>query len=79
MTSTTRGATSARGLHVPDLGPRGEGWVVLQGVLFVLIIGAGLLGWPCSGPTRTVGIIAGAGLLSFGFVLIDVAGRTTPQ
>lgn len=32
----------------PALGPRGEGWVVLQGVLLVLVLAAGILGarWP---------------------------------
>ena len=70
MTPTTQGVTSARHLRVPDLGPRGEGWVVLQIALFVLVIGSGLLGWPWSGPTRTVGIIAGATLISIGVALI---------
>jgi protein-S-isoprenylcysteine O-methyltransferase Ste14 len=33
---------------VPSLGPRGEGWVVIQGVVFAAVIVTGLIGsrWP---------------------------------
>ena len=36
--------------HVPELGPRGEGWVVLQLVLFAAIVGCGFahVYWPHS-------------------------------
>jgi protein-S-isoprenylcysteine O-methyltransferase Ste14 len=44
--------------------------VVLQFILFVFVMGSGFLGWPWSGPTRMVGIIAGAALTSFGVGLI---------
>jgi protein-S-isoprenylcysteine O-methyltransferase Ste14 len=38
------------GGRLPDLGPRGEGWVVLQMVLFIAIVGLGYVGvyWPSS-------------------------------
>jgi protein-S-isoprenylcysteine O-methyltransferase Ste14 len=47
-------------MHVPALGPRGEGWVVLQSLLFGAIVACGLLGgdWPgkAESPLRVVGI-----------------------
>ncbi len=46
---------------LPSLGPRGEGWVLLQGVLLVLIGAAGALGarWPVGWRTgRVVGAVA---------------------
>jgi len=49
--------------RLPTLGPRGEGWVAIQIVLFALIAGAGLAlpgGW--SGPGAT--FVAGAGGLA---------------
>ena len=46
--------------RLPDLGPRGEGWVAIQGVLFVLIFLAGDLGPAWAAPIRLP--IAGAGL-----------------
>ena len=48
-------------MHVPALGPRGEGWVVLQSLLFGAIVACGLLGddWPgkAESPLRVVGIV----------------------
>jgi protein-S-isoprenylcysteine O-methyltransferase Ste14 len=37
-----------RPLRLPNLGPRGEGWVVIQLILFAAILAAGLFGarWP---------------------------------
>ncbi len=47
-------------MHVPALGPRGEGWVVLQSLLFAAIVACALLGagWPerTEWPLRIVGI-----------------------
>src|SRR5262245_32960163 len=36
--------------HVPELGPRGEGWVAIQVVLFAAIVGCGFVDvyWPHS-------------------------------
>ena len=47
-------------MQVPALGPRGEGWVVLQSLLFGAIVACALLGpgWPekAESPLRAVGI-----------------------
>ena len=42
-------------VHLPDLGRRGEGWVALQVLLLVAILGAGFLGPLWSGPARPSG------------------------
>ena len=58
--------------RLPALGPRGEGWVLIQGVLLVLVATAGwALGPDWSGPLRFAGIIAGV-LLFAGGVLLGV-------
>jgi protein-S-isoprenylcysteine O-methyltransferase Ste14 len=45
---------------LPSLGPRGEGWVLIQGVLLVVVAAAGWsLGPDWSGPLRVVGIFIG--------------------
>jgi protein-S-isoprenylcysteine O-methyltransferase Ste14 len=59
--------------RLPSLGPRGEGWVVLQGVLLVAIAACGLLPAAWSGPVRVVTAAAGAALIAVG-VLLAVAG-----
>jgi protein-S-isoprenylcysteine O-methyltransferase Ste14 len=58
---------------VPALGPRGEGWVVLQSLLFGALVACGLFGpsWPngAEAPLRAVGIAAavcGAVLFALG-------------
>ena len=62
--------------RVPDLGPRGEGWVVLQFVLFVAIgVAAGFAEpWPADvAPTlRALGTLA----LAAGFLFLAMAFRT---
>ncbi len=64
---STKGRTGAISrVHLPDLGRRGEGWVVLQGVLFVAIIGAGFIGPLWGGSARVVGAIGGAALIAAG-------------
>jgi protein-S-isoprenylcysteine O-methyltransferase Ste14 len=54
------------GARLPTLGPRGEGWVVLQVVLFLCAAAAGLLSPAWGDPWRTVGLVAGAGLVALG-------------
>ena len=53
------------GRGLPALGPRGEGWVALQTILFVAIIGSGYVGvyWPSSAESylAVLGIIAAMG------------------
>ena len=54
----------------PALGPRGEGWVLIQGVLLVLVATAGwALGPDWSGPLRFAGIIVGTLLIAGGALL----------
>jgi hypothetical protein len=44
MSSTNGRSPTTSRAHLPDLGQRGEGWVILQVVLLVAIAGAGFLG-----------------------------------
>jgi protein-S-isoprenylcysteine O-methyltransferase Ste14 len=58
--------------RLPALGPRGEGWVLIQCVLLVLVATAAwALGPDWSGPARFGGIIAGI-LLFAGGVLLGI-------
>lgn len=56
--------------RLPDLGPRGEGWVALQGVLLVAVVLAGLAGAEpggAGGPALSaagVALVIAGGLLS---------------
>jgi protein-S-isoprenylcysteine O-methyltransferase Ste14 len=70
MISTKGRSFTTSRVHLPDLGRRGEGWVVLQVVLFVVVICSGFLGPLWGGSARTVGAIVGGGLLAFGIGLI---------
>jgi protein-S-isoprenylcysteine O-methyltransferase Ste14 len=68
---------------LPSLGRRGEGWVLIQGVLLVLVTAAGWsLGPDWSGPIRLVGIAVGIVLIASGIVLairgvFDLGGAMT--
>ena len=70
--------------HLPSLGPRGEGWVLIQGVLLVVVAAAGWsLGPDWSGPLRLAGIVVGIVLIACGIVLavrgaVDLRGALTP-
>ena len=70
--------------RLPSLGPRGEGWVLIQGVLLVLVAAAGWsLGPDWSGPLRLAGVIAGIVLILGGITLavrgvVDLGGAMTP-
>ena len=56
--------------RLPALGPRGEGWVLVQGILFVLIIAAGVrVGGAWTREARTVTTIVGGLLMVAGGVL----------
>ncbi len=61
--STPRPAPPSR---LPDLGPRGEGWVAIQVVLFVLLAVAGSAGPAWGDPWLMVGRAAGALLIASG-------------
>lgn len=70
MTSTQGSFPKTAGLHLPELGRRGGGWVVLQLVLLVAIAAAGFLGAEWRGPARMIGAIAGAALMTSGLGLV---------
>lgn len=57
-------------LHLPNLGPRGEGWVALQAVLFVAVIATGFAGPAWAGTARAIGAVAGLALIVGGMALI---------
>jgi protein-S-isoprenylcysteine O-methyltransferase Ste14 len=69
---------------LPSLGPRGEGWVLIQGVLLVLVAATGWsLGPDWSGPMRLASTVAGIVLITGGIVLVvrgfvDLHGALTP-
>jgi len=61
--------------RIPDLGPRGEGWVALQLILIVGTAVAGVAGGPAwSGLAREIGVVAGGCLLLLGGALCVRAG-----
>jgi len=69
--------------RLPALGPRGEGWVVIQLILLVVVAVAGLLGPAWSGPVRVATSIIGALLIAGGMALAarglrDLRGALTP-
>lgn len=69
--------------RLPTLGPRGEGWVVLQFVLLGLVAAAGLAGPAWDGAARAVTSILGAALLAAGLLLafrglVDLRDALTP-
>lgn len=70
--------------RLPSLGPRGEGWVLIQVVLFVLVAAAGALVAPVLGGTgRVVAAMIGAALVIAGGVLavrglVDLREALTP-
>ena len=59
----------APGRRLPDLGPRGEGWVAVQGILFVLIALAGTLGPAWGEPWLAAGRAVGLAMIVCGFVV----------
>ena len=61
--------------HLPDLGPRGEGWVLVQGILFVLIAAAGTLPPAWDGPARAASVVLGVILVGCGGVLALLGSR----
>ena len=69
--------------RLPSLGPRGEGWVAIQGILLVAIALAGLLGPAWVGGFRVATSIGGALLIAAGCLLAlrgtrDLRGALTP-
>jgi protein-S-isoprenylcysteine O-methyltransferase Ste14 len=78
--------------HIPSLGPRGAGWVLLQGILLVLVGAAGLralagadgfLGAAWSGPVRILTSAVAVALMGAGVVqswrgVRDLGASLTP-
>ncbi len=73
MISTKAHSLITNRVRLPDLGRRGEGWVVLQLLLFVGIIAAGFVGPLWNGSARVVGASAGLPLIPLGVGLV-IAG-----
>ena len=44
--------------RLPEMGPRGEGWVALQVVLLAAIVTAGMRGWRWPSSTRSLRLLA---------------------
>ena len=68
---------------LPDLGRRGEGWVLIQVVLFVGVGVAGALGPAWSGGLRAGGLVLGVALVAGGVLLcgrgiLDLRENLTP-
>jgi protein-S-isoprenylcysteine O-methyltransferase Ste14 len=68
---------------LPALGPRGEGWFLIQVVLLGAIALAGTLAPSWSGLPRAVGVAVGAALIGGGGLLtvrgvLDLGGNLTP-
>lgn len=55
--------------RLPSLGPRGEGWVAIQGLLLVVTAVAGLLGPSWTGSIRVATSVTGICLITGGGVL----------
>jgi protein-S-isoprenylcysteine O-methyltransferase Ste14 len=68
--TSERDPVAARTAGLPDLGARGEGWVVLQLILVAATLGAGALGPAWSGLARIVGLIVGTLSIALGLGLI---------
>jgi protein-S-isoprenylcysteine O-methyltransferase Ste14 len=68
--------SAPHGSRLPTLGPRGEGWVALQGVAIVAAAVAGLDGPAWSGPARIASSVAGLLGIVAGLALAGAAART---
>ncbi len=71
------------GRKLPDLGGRGEGWVLIQLVIFAAIAAAGTLGPAWSGGLRVGGLALAAALIAAGGALatrgvLDLRENLTP-
>ncbi|MDA8237151.1 MAG: isoprenylcysteine carboxylmethyltransferase family protein [Chloroflexi bacterium] len=68
-TSSPAPGREGRGTRLPDLGPRGEGWVAIQGLLFVVAALAGSLGPSWGAPWLLAGRVAGVALVGAGVIV----------
>jgi protein-S-isoprenylcysteine O-methyltransferase Ste14 len=74
MPGSSRSTSDARGAGLPELGPRGEGWVVAQVVLLLAIALSALVGLGWSGSLEPVAIAAGVLLMAAGGALVVLGG-----
>lgn len=68
---------------LPDLGPRGEGWVAIQVALLIPLVAAGWLGPGWDGPARIATSVVGVAALAGGAALVvrgsrDLGAALTP-
>ncbi len=69
--------------RLPSLGPRGEGWVAIQGLLLAISAAAGFFGPSWADGTRVATTIVGAVLIAGGLILavrgtLDLRDALTP-
>ena len=69
--------------RLPSLGPRGVGWVLVQGILLVVVAAAGTVGPAWTGLPRALTSIVGVGGIAAGLVLAlrgarDLGSNLTP-
>ena len=66
--------------RIPALGPRGEGWVLIQATLFAGVVATGLVGarWPenLQAPALVIAIIAGAAGLWLAVSAVGTLGKS---
>jgi protein-S-isoprenylcysteine O-methyltransferase Ste14 len=80
MAGLENGHMSGRTTRIPALGPRGEGWVLIQAILFAGVVVAGLGGarWPgrLQSPVLVVAIVAGSAGLGLAAAAVATLGRS---
>jgi protein-S-isoprenylcysteine O-methyltransferase Ste14 len=80
MAGLENGHMLGRTTRIPALGPRGEGWVLIQTTLLAGLVLAGLEGarWPerLQGPALVIAIVAGAAGLGLAAAAIATLGRS---
>jgi protein-S-isoprenylcysteine O-methyltransferase Ste14 len=70
MISTKGRSLTTSRARLPDLGRRGEGWVVFQALLFAAVVAAGFAGPAWDSAARVAGAIAGLALIIVGVGLV---------
>ena len=72
--------TASAAWTLPEMGPRGEGWVALQVVLLVAIATAGMRGWRWPSSTRSLRLLAaGPAALAGAYLLAAGIGALGKQ
>jgi protein-S-isoprenylcysteine O-methyltransferase Ste14 len=80
MAGLENGPMSGRTTRIPALGPRGEGWVLVQATLVAGVVVAGLGGarWPerLQRPALVIAIVAGSAGLGLAASAVATLGRS---